>query len=127
MEEKGKYVESDNKRLRDGKNEEEEESVITQSLPHDQKLMQIDVGQNTLHCNVDFHEKAVVPKTDKKKMNQRVWRSGLPRTMSFVSWNCWGLSNPSIFLTLRDMTHKYRLDVIFLCETLVHADRSESS
>jgi len=34
-EEKGKYVESDKKRLRDGKNKEEGESVITQSLPRD--------------------------------------------------------------------------------------------
>lgn len=56
-EEKGKYVESDKKRLRDGKNKEEGESVITQSLPRDQKLMQIHVSQNTLHCNVDSNKK----------------------------------------------------------------------
>lgn len=65
MEEKGKYVKSDDKRLRDGKNKEEGESAITRSLPHDKKLMQIYVNQNTLHCNVDSHEKDVVPKNDK--------------------------------------------------------------
>lgn len=64
-EEKDKYAELDNKRLRDGKNKEEGESAITRSLPHDKKLMQIYVNQNTLHCNVDSHEKDVVPKNDK--------------------------------------------------------------
>jgi len=65
-EEKGKHVESDNKRLRNDKNKEEGERVITQSLPRDQKLIQIDVSLNTLHCNVHSHEKAVVPNNDKK-------------------------------------------------------------
>jgi len=45
--------------------------------------------------------------------------------MSFLSWNCQGLGNPSAVPTLRDLARKYRLDVIFLCETLVHANRIE--
>jgi hypothetical protein len=69
MEEKGKYMKSHNKRLHDGKNKEEGENAITRSLPHDKKLMQINVSQNTLHCNVDSHEKDVVPKNDKSGSN----------------------------------------------------------
>lgn len=64
-------MKSDDKRLRDGKNKEEGESAITRSLPHDKKLMQIYVNQNTLHCNVDSHEKDVVPKNDKSGLTDR--------------------------------------------------------
>ena len=45
--------------------------------------------------------------------------------MSYMSWNCRGLGNPSVVPTLRDLARKYRLDVLFLCETLVHANRIE--
>jgi hypothetical protein len=42
-----------------------------------------------------------------------------------MSWNCRGLGNPSAVPTLRDLARKYRLNVLFLCETLVHANRIE--
>jgi len=45
--------------------------------------------------------------------------------MSIMSWNCRGLGNPSAVPTLRDLARKYRLDVLFLCETLVHANKIE--
>ncbi len=42
-----------------------------------------------------------------------------------MSWNCWGLGNPSVVPTLRDLARKYHLDVLFLFETLFHANRIE--
>jgi len=42
--------------------------------------------------------------------------------MSILNWNCRGLGNPSALPTIRDMARKYRVEVIFLCETLVHAN-----
>jgi exonuclease III len=43
--------------------------------------------------------------------------------MSLLSWNCRGLGNSSAVPTLRDLVRKYKVDVIFLCETLVHANK----
>ncbi|WJX96618.1 hypothetical protein P8452_77796 [Trifolium repens] len=43
--------------------------------------------------------------------------------MSILSWNCRGLGNPSAIPTLRDLVRTYQPDVMFLCETLVHANK----
>nr|KYP35202.1 hypothetical protein KK1_043792 [Cajanus cajan] len=45
--------------------------------------------------------------------------------MSFISWNCQGLGNPCAVPTLKDLIRTYHPDVIFLCETKVHARRLE--
>jgi exonuclease III len=47
--------------------------------------------------------------------------------MSIISWNCRGLGNPRAVPTLRDLARKYRVEVIFLCETLVHANKIEET
>lgn len=63
-------------------------------------------------------------------MNQRdaffsgkSWQAGLPGAMSFIIWNYRGLGNPSAVSSIRDLVRAYHPNVIFLCETLVHANR----
>jgi exonuclease III len=43
--------------------------------------------------------------------------------MSILSWNCRGLGNPSAIPTLKDLVRTYQPDAMFLCETLVHANK----
>jgi exonuclease III len=43
--------------------------------------------------------------------------------MSLLSWNFLGLGNPSAIPTLRDLVRTYQPDVLFLCETLVYANK----
>jgi hypothetical protein len=45
--------------------------------------------------------------------------------MSIISCNCRGLGNPSAVPFIRDLVCKYKLDILFLCETLVHANKIE--
>lgn len=52
--------------------------------------------------------------------NGRPEQSGLPGTMSIISWNCQCLGNLSTVPVLQDLVRSYHVDVIFLCETLVH-------
>lgn len=52
----------------------------------------------------------------------RPWQIGRPGIMSFISWNCRGLGNSRAVPTLCDLIRTYQPDVIFLCETLVHAN-----
>ena len=40
-----------------------------------------------------------------------------------ASWNCRGLGNPRAVLALRDIIKSRKLNFIFLCETLVHANK----
>lgn len=48
------------------------------------------------------------------------WTPGPPRPMSFLSWNCRGLGNPSTVQVLVDLVHQRKPVVIFLMETLVN-------
>ncbi|MCH80235.1 hypothetical protein A2U01_0001001 [Trifolium medium] len=95
------HVESDKKRMRDGNNKEGEAvKNLMINAPCD---MQLDGGEVVI----------------------RSWQPGLPGAMSFLSWNCRGLGNSSAVPTIRDLVRKYKVDVIFLCETLVHANKIE--
>ena len=45
--------------------------------------------------------------------------------MIIISWNCRGLGNPRSVRALGEFIHSRQPDIIFLCETLVHADKIE--
>jgi exonuclease III len=45
--------------------------------------------------------------------------------MSIISWNCRGLGNLSVVPTIRYLVRKYKPDIFFLCETLMHANKIE--
>ena len=45
--------------------------------------------------------------------------------MIIISWNCRGLGNPRSVRELGDLIHSHHPDIIFLCETLIHADKIE--
>lgn len=45
--------------------------------------------------------------------------------MIILSWNCWGLGHPSAVLSVRNLVRSHKLDVVFLCETLCHANKVE--
>lgn len=45
--------------------------------------------------------------------------------MTILSWNCRGLGNPRAVLVLRELIRTHTPDIIFLFETLVHAQKLE--
>jgi len=111
-------VETDIKRLRDGTNKESRNVAAFVKQTKNSNQMQVDGNSGPEGTNMSTI-----------KSNHffigRSWQSGLPGPMSIMSWNCRGLGNPSAVPTLRDLSRKYRLDVLFLCKTLVHANRIE--
>ncbi|GAU39678.1 hypothetical protein TSUD_320910 [Trifolium subterraneum] len=55
----------------------------------------------------------------------RSWQTGLPGPMIILSWNCRGLSVPSVIPNLRNIAQGNRLDILFLAETLSKAHKME--
>jgi len=45
--------------------------------------------------------------------------------MIVLSWNCRGLGHPDAVPSLRDLIRHHKPDIIFLCETLCHANKIE--
>lgn len=45
--------------------------------------------------------------------------------MSIISWNCRDLSNLRVVHILKDLIRTHKVDVVFLYETLVHANKIE--
>lgn len=45
--------------------------------------------------------------------------------MIILSWNCRGMGHPSAVPSLRDLVRSHKPDVMFLCETLCHANKIE--
>lgn len=45
--------------------------------------------------------------------------------MLILSWNCWGLGHPSAVPTLKYLVWDHKPDMIFLFETLAHANKVE--
>ena len=45
--------------------------------------------------------------------------------MIVISWNCQGLGDPRAVQVLGEIIHSRHPDVVFLCETLVLADKIE--
>ena len=45
--------------------------------------------------------------------------------MIVISWNCQGLGDPRAVRALGEIIHSRHPDVVFPCETLVHADKIE--
>ncbi|MBA0552383.1 hypothetical protein Golob_023199, partial [Gossypium lobatum] len=51
------------------------------------------------------------------------WRPVPPRAMRILCWNCRGIGNPVIVRELRQLLVENDPEVIFLCETKVHANK----
>ena len=45
--------------------------------------------------------------------------------MIIISWNCWGIGNPRAVHALGELVRSHQSHLLFLCETLVHADKIE--
>jgi exonuclease III len=45
--------------------------------------------------------------------------------MIVLSWNCRGLGYPSAVPSLRDRIRNHKPDIVFICETLCHANKIE--